>query len=93
MGSFFGNPGRVNTKLDEIPASTLTNDCVLRSRTGNNLILQSGGGGAAAIINSGNNVIITGTQLILNTASGNNQLYINSSISTANNAIQFKNNN
>jgi len=73
-------------------SSASTNDCILRSRTANQLILQSGGSAAAIIINSGNNVLITGTQLILNTTSGNNQLYINSSISSANNCIQIKNN-
>ena len=39
--------------------SAITNDCILRSRTGNSLILQSGGGASAITINSGNNVSIT----------------------------------
>ena len=98
-GAAFGEAGGAGA----FSSSAATNDLILRSRTGNNLILQSGANGGAIIINSSNNTTITGATTCSSTLSvvgnidcggglaltGANAIYNTSSVDSGNYANTY----
>ena len=90
MGNTNGHNLGIATGAGMFSSSALSGDMILRSI--NNLLLQSGTGASALTINSSNNVSITNQLILSNNTTGNNPLYISSTVTNANNCIQFKNN-
>ena len=95
LGPTNGNNWAIPTANGFFSSSAVANDMVLRSI--NNLILQSGTAGHAIEIDTANNVdfrvgLISPLINLTTSATGNDVLFIRSTVTNANNAIRIQNN-